>query len=462
MSKKRAFVCFIILFCVTLLNVCIIIAPYDFRYTKSVVSFDLKCDKNGFVQLFYSQDKQFDENKSMVLPYEKENEFQHFEAKVACNNNVLRLDFPADCRVVEVRSITCTNKDRTIKIENEAVLEASNNDVESVCVENESVKIAVDGKDSWIILNEDQPVSSLVTAKNRQWAFVWRIVICLLIDLVLFGILKNYNKIISLPQELYHNRKLIFKLAQNDFKTRYAGSYLGIFWAFIQPIVTIVVYWFVFEKGLKVGNVVDASGMPVPFVLWLTAGLVPWFFFSEALPNSTNALVEYSYLVKKVVFKISILPVIKVISALFVHAFFVIFTVALFLVMGYKSDLYTLQVIYYSLCIFVFVLALAYTTCAVVIFFRDLSQIINIILQIGMWMTPIMWQISIMPENLQKIFMLNPMYYIVSGYRDSLIYKQWFWEHPGLSIYFWGVTILIFCIGTLIFKKLKPHFADVL
>lgn len=81
-----------------------------------------------------------------------------------------------------------------------------------------------------------------------------------------------------LPGEIYKNRKLVFSLAKNDFKTKYAGSYFGTIWAFIQPIVTICVYWFVFGLALRNG-----SDKGVPFVLWLIAGLIPWFFFQEGL-----------------------------------------------------------------------------------------------------------------------------------------------------------------------------------
>ena len=105
-----------------------------------------------------------------------------------------------------------------------------------------------------------------------------------------------------------------------------------------------------------------------------------------------------------------------------------------------------------------------YATCAIVGFFRDLTQIINIILQVGIWMTPIMWNIDTMdlPSWLISIFKLNPMYYIVAGYRDSLINKVWFWDNPGLTVYFWIVTIMVLGAGNLIFRKLKVHFADVL
>lgn len=276
-------------------------------------------------------------------------------------------------------------------------------------------------------------------------------------------IMGKLRAVFELPLELYRNRRLIAKLSKNDFKTRYAGSYLGIIWAFIQPIVTIVMYWFVFEKGLKAPGLLSKEGIEVTFVLWLSAGLVPWFFFSEALNNATNSMLEYSYLVKKVVFKISILPIIKIISALFVHVFFVAFLLILCACYGYYPDLYTLQVVYYSVCMFVLVLALSYATSAVVIFFRDLSQIINIVLQMGMWITPIMWQISIIESPvLVQIFRLNPMYYIVDGYRQALFYKEWFWQEPGMTFYFWGLTAALFLFGTIVFKRLKPHFADVL
>lgn len=264
-----------------------------------------------------------------------------------------------------------------------------------------------------------------------------------------------------LPGEIYKNRKLVFSLAKNDFKTKYAGSYFGTVWAFVQPIVTICVYWFVFGLALRNG-----SDKGVPFVLWLIAGLVPWFFIQEGLTGGTNALLEYNYLVKKVVFNISVLPVVKIISAMFVHAFFVLFTIVLYAAYGKFPDLYYLQIIYYSGCVFMLVLGLSYATSAIVIFFRDLTQIINIVLQVGVWLTPIMWIVENTPlvgnPVIMKILKLNPMYYIVSGYRDIFLMKNWFWEHAGWSIYFWVFTALCFAFGSWVFNRLRIHFADVL
>lgn len=282
----------------------------------------------------------------------------------------------------------------------------------------------------------------------------------IVVSLILYGVL--YDKITVLPSELYQNRRLIWKLAKNDFKTRFAGSYLGIVWAFVQPVVTILVYWIVFEKGLNAKAEVLASGVAAPYVLWLTAGLVPWFYFSEALSNGTTALLEYNYLVKKVVFKISILPIIKIIGATFIHGFFVLFTLLLFMAHGFFPDAYTLQIFYYSFCLFVFVLGISYATCSIVIFFRDLTQIIAIILQVGMWATPILWKLSMVPEQYQILFKLNPMFYVVNGYRSALLEKTWFWEDFYSTMFFWITTAVLFGIGALIFKRLKVHFADML
>lgn len=260
---------------------------------------------------------------------------------------------------------------------------------------------------------------------------------------------------------------MIKNLAKNDFKTKFAGAYLGIIWAFVQPVITVLIYWFVFDKAMGMGARASFRGeMSLPYVLWLVAGIVPWFFFSDCVSAGTVALVEYNYLVKKVVFNIDILPVVKVVSSIFVHIFFVAVTVVLFLLFGYLPDLYILQAFYYSLGVLILALGIAYLTCAVSVFFPDVRQMVGIALQIGVWMTPIMWNIDDMrariPDAVMVILKCNPLYYIVMGYRESFIDKVGFWEHPGMTLYFWGFTVLICLLGVTVFKRLKVHFADVL
>ena len=268
----------------------------------------------------------------------------------------------------------------------------------------------------------------------------------------------------SLLAQLWRNKALIGKLAKNDFKTRYAGSYLGIIWAFVQPVITVLVYWLVFEKGFSAKAEMFASGVEVPFVVYLTSGLVPWFYFSEAMVQTTNALIDYHYLVKKVVFKISILPAVKTVAACFIHGFFVLVLYAIYLLNGFRPQLCNIQILYYSFCMMALVLAIGYTFCSVVIFFRDLSQIVAIALQIGMWATPIMWSVSNLENHprLLALFRLNPLYYVVMGYRQALFEGRWFFQEWKMTLYFWGVTALLFLMGKWVFQRLRPHFADVL
>lgn len=294
---------------------------------------------------------------------------------------------------------------------------------------------------------------------DPQEELIKKIISCVVIALSCLIFAKGYDKFTTLPVELFQNRHLIWKLAKNDFKKRYAGSYMGAVWAMIQPVVTVAMYYVVFE--VIMGNP-GRGADDVPYVLFLTAGLVPWFFFNEALNNGTNALTEYNYLVKKVVFKISILPIIKIIAATFIHGFFVLVLLVIAAFYGYYPTVYTIQIFYYSVCMFIFVLALCYTTCAIVVFFRDLSQIINIMLQIGMWATPILWDINKINSDWAVALKINPLVYIVNGYRSAIYEKQWFFEDFYSTMYFWIVTVVLFGIGALVFKRLKVHFADVL
>lgn len=307
-----------------------------------------------------------------------------------------------------------------------------------------------------IIVTHSNPLADQDTEQLKK------ICACLLIGLSCFIITFAYDKLLVLPIELWGNRKLIWRLAKNDFKKRYAGSYMGIVWALVQPVVTVLMYWFVFDRIFQSRAQMVSGGLEVPYVLFLTAGLVPWFYFQEGLLNGTTSLLEYNYLVKKVLFKISILPLIKIIAATFIHLFFALVMVIVAIGYGYYPTMYTIQIFYYMFCEFIFMLALSYATSSIVVFFRDLTQIISIALQLGQWATPILWNISMIPDNLKWIIKLNPMTYIVEGYRNSVYGDTWFFEHFYSSTYFWIVVVVLFSIGSLIFKRSKVHFADVM
>ncbi len=265
----------------------------------------------------------------------------------------------------------------------------------------------------------------------------------------------------NLLSELFNKKKMILELAFSDFKKRFAGSYFGVVWMFVNPVITVLIYFFIFQLGLK--SVPPIPG--VPYVIWLIPGIVPWFFINESIQGITNCLGEYSYLVKKVVFPVELLPVIKAVSCLIVHGCFLAIMFAVFVISGRMPALLWLQTVYYSFAAFVLSLGIGYITAAVNVFFKDMAQIVSICLQFGMWLAPIMYWEGLFTEDrpwMEPLFKLNPVYYIVTGYRDSMLTGNFFWERPMNTLYFWIAAVVIFYLGLKIFTKLRPHFSDVL
>ena len=253
---------------------------------------------------------------------------------------------------------------------------------------------------------------------------------------------------------------MIYSLAKSDFKKRFVGSFFGLVWMFVQPLATVLVYTLIFQVGFR-------STPPlanVPYVVWLICGLVPWFYFQDTLIQGTNCLYEYNYLVKKVVFNVELLPIIKLVSVGFAHAaFLIILFIALFIAHIPFSFTFLL-VVYYSFALSVFALGIAYFTSAINVFFKDMSQIVSIVLQFGIWMCPIMYDERLFAgraEFVLKLLKFNPIYYIVKGYRNCLLGES-FDSFVHISIYYWIVAIIIFTIGYKLFDRLKDDFSDVL
>lgn len=249
----------------------------------------------------------------------------------------------------------------------------------------------------------------------------------------------------------------LWQFSLDDFKKKYAGSVGGVAWAVLQPLFTVALYWFVFQVGLKSGSVTQ-----VPFILWLIAGLLPWLFISETITNSMSALVDYSYLVKKIRFNINILPLIKIVSGLMVHLILVGIMVLMYIGYGLSVSLYYLQTLFYLAYTVLLVAGIAYLTCTMYAFVKDILQIVSLLLQAFFWTTPIVWQLDIMGENIQKIVRLSPFYYIVSGYRDCFINHVWFWERGAANLYYWFIAVGFLALGVYTFSKCRRHFADVL
>ena len=259
--------------------------------------------------------------------------------------------------------------------------------------------------------------------------------------------------------DLYKSKYIIYQLVKRDFQNRYLGSFVGFLWVLIQPTVYIAIMWFVLAFGLKPGNVGSSA---VPYHLWFISGLVPWLFLSELMSAGTNSIIEYSYLIKKVVFRSSIIPMIKIFSSLIIHLFMVIILIFVFLLSGFKPNIYWFQIPYYLFSATFLLFGFSWLTSSLSVFIKDVPQIVAVLLQVFFWGTPIIWQYQMLPERFAFIYKFNPIFFIIKGYRDSFLGQSWFWQNQQETFVFWGFSLLLFGVGAAVFKKLKPHFADVL
>lgn len=252
-------------------------------------------------------------------------------------------------------------------------------------------------------------------------------------------------------------KHIVWSLAKSDFRSRYLGSAFGGLWAFILPLVNLSIMWFAFQQGLK-----TSPKEGVPFILWLVTGMFPWTFFSDSVLSASNSIIEKSFLVKKMVFHVELLPLIKVFAALIPFLFLSLVMLLMFVGYGYWPDVFWLQIPYYALCMIALVLGICWLTSSLVVFYRDLGQVVGLVLQLGFWVTPIFWSPDHLPEQFKFITFLNPINYVISGYRSSLISKTWFWQDSLQTLYFWILILTIWFVGFYVFRRLRPHFSDVL
>lgn len=263
--------------------------------------------------------------------------------------------------------------------------------------------------------------------------------------------------IINLLKTIISNRGLIFNLAKDDFKLRFAGARLGVIWGFIQPFVNVFLYWFVFQIGFHSGSIKGT-----PYILWLISGMVPWFFFNEAWNGGMNCMYEYSFLVKKVSFQIEILPIVKILSALFVHLFFIDLVFVFNASYGNYLTIYHLQLLYYLVCEIVLIYALSLITSSLAVFLKDTILFVGILLQIFFWTIPIVWSADNINHIILGILKINPLFYLVEGFRDTFVNRVWFWEKPLDTLWFWGCNLVLLKVGIVVYGKLKNYFADLL
>ncbi|QWR78767.1 ABC transporter permease [Candidatus Magnetomonas plexicatena] len=258
--------------------------------------------------------------------------------------------------------------------------------------------------------------------------------------------------------DVINNRYMLWCLVVRDIKSRYTGSFIGFFWAVIQPIVTVITYTFVFSYVMKV-RLGPAAGSQ-NFVLWLLCGLSPWLFFSENLIRSIGVLNDNKNLITKSLFPSELLPFSILLSNLVNHL--IMGVIVIIAVLIYQKSI-TMLIFYFPVYLFFLSLAslgISWLISSINVYIRDIGQVITVLINLWFFYTPIVYEPSMAPAKLQFFFKLNPMYYVVDGYRLALLgldHPQW----KGLLVV--AVTsVFVTILGALVFKRLKLDFAELL
>lgn len=268
------------------------------------------------------------------------------------------------------------------------------------------------------------------------------------------GFLESFKLIIN---EHKKGRKQILQMALKDLKKQFSGTALGIAWPVIKNFIFIFAYWFTIQIGMKKGS--DAFE---PYIVWLVVGLIPWFFIRDTLVPAASSIRKNKYLVTKMIFPVSTIPTFKVLSGFISSFLFLGIGFLICFVYGIFPNIYWIQIIYYALAALILLVVISYITSALVVVSRDVEFFLNSIIVLIFWLSPILWPIKNLSGVIAFVVKLNPFFYIIEGFRESMLYGKWFFESPALTIYFWTIVGVLLILGVLIHGKLRNHFSDIL
>lgn len=275
------------------------------------------------------------------------------------------------------------------------------------------------------------------------------------------------NALVRILKEQFTSFPLILRLAVYETKSTYQMNYLGVFWQFLNPLIQMLAYWFVFGMGLRHGSAIKTGlDQPVPFIIWMLAGLIPWFFISPTILDGSNSVFRRINMVAKMNFPISSLPSVVIASNLF--SFFVMIAVyiVVLLLNGIYPSLHWIQFIYYFLCMVSFMFAFSLFNSTISVLVRDYQLLLQAVTRLLFFLLPIFWDISEQigkkfPELL-PVIKLNPLFYIIDGFRDSFLDGQWFFQDMKYTLYFWVFTLLLLTVGSILHLKFRDKFVDFL
>ena len=246
-------------------------------------------------------------------------------------------------------------------------------------------------------------------------------------------------------------------LAKSHLMKEVRGAALGPLWIVVRPMMLLFVYWFVLSVGLRAGRTVDTDS----FLLWLLAGLLPWFFISGALGEGPSAFRKYSYLITKVKFPVSTIPTLVMASNLITHFWLTVGAIVIVSFTSAGPSIYYLQLPLYMLAMFLFFTVFSLWAGTVGAISKDFINFMKSISRMFFWTSGVIYSIAAIPnEKLREILLLNPITVFIEGYRNSLVFEQWFWEDPRhlLVLLFWFTLLII--MGLRLYKKHREEMVD--
>ena len=257
-------------------------------------------------------------------------------------------------------------------------------------------------------------------------------------------------------EECWRNRYRLWRLSSYDVKVRNSETVFGFLWNFFNPALQIFVYWFVFAIGLRTPAPVEGYS----YLIWMIFGIMPWFFINSAIMNSTTSIVAFRSVLKRMKFPVGIVPAKAVLSAFIEHLWAMLVVVALFFLCGYRMGGHAVKLLYFMVFALAFLLGFGLFASAVNVVFRDFQKIMNSILRLLFYLSPVVWSQDSLPEHLKFALRLNPIAYIIDGYRESILYNHTLMFHGRQAVYFWCVTILLLLVGAAVHDRLCRQFMD--
>ncbi|RCJ39266.1 ABC transporter permease [Nostoc punctiforme NIES-2108] len=272
----------------------------------------------------------------------------------------------------------------------------------------------------------------------------------------------KFRRILPVNELWWSKFDLLRTLVRRDLEARYKGSILGNLWPLLNQLSQLLIYVYVFSIVLKVK--LSLKALPdnnFTFGLWLFAGLLPWIAFSSGLIQSAHSVIGQSNLVKKVVFPLALLPLVPVLST-FIESSFGLMALIFFVAVTSHTLHTTLALLpLIWLTQLLLTAGLGYFTAGLTVFLRDIPQTLGLILNLWLYLTPIVYPASAIPEQWRSlVFWLNPMTAVVEVYRDLILVGEVkHWGEWGVAS---AIAVIIFCTGFVVYKRLRPAFADVI